>query len=101
MIYRVVYRFWEPITCINTLTGGQAWGYHVPDSVISDDPPVRSFVRACVRTYPNLNKQVGFSYPARPNDIVFESLSISVATGETLALVGPSGGGKSTITKVY
>ena len=51
--------------------------------------PSRSFLR-----------QVGFSYPTRPEDAVFESLSITVAPGETLALCGSSGGGKSTVTKV-
>lgn len=43
--------------------------------------------------------QVGFSYPTRPDDKVLDSVSISVAPGESLALVGPSGGGKSTVTK--
>ncbi|CAM9429957.1 unnamed protein product, partial [Ascophyllum nodosum] len=51
--------------------------------------PSRSFLR-----------QVGFSYPTRPEDTVFESLSITVAPGETLALCGSSGGGKSTVTKL-
>ncbi|CAN0376721.1 unnamed protein product, partial [Laminaria digitata] len=45
-------------------------------------------------------REVGFSYPTRPNDKVLGSVTISVAPGETLALVGPSGGGKSTVTKV-
>ncbi|CAM9430402.1 unnamed protein product [Ascophyllum nodosum] len=45
-------------------------------------------------------KEVGFYYPSRPNDTVFESLSVEVAPGETLALCGPSGGGKSTIAKL-
>ncbi|CAM9485577.1 unnamed protein product [Ectocarpus sp. 12 AP-2014] len=43
---------------------------------------------------------VGFSYPARPNDVVYSSLSLDVPVRETLALVGPSGGGKSTMTKL-
>ncbi|CAM9703395.1 unnamed protein product, partial [Scytosiphon promiscuus] len=43
---------------------------------------------------------VGFSYPARPNDVVYHSLSLDVPVGKTLALVGPSGGGKSTMTKL-
>lgn len=38
--------------------------------------------------------------PARPDDVVFTSLSLDVEVGKTLALVGPSGGGKSTITKL-
>lgn len=38
--------------------------------------------------------------PARPNDVVYHSLSLDVEVGKTLALVGPSGGGKSTVTKL-
>lgn len=38
--------------------------------------------------------------PARPNDVVFHSVSLDVAVDKTLALVGPSGGGKSTMTKL-
>ncbi|KAG5184898.1 ATP-binding cassette, sub-family B, member 1A [Tribonema minus] len=43
---------------------------------------------------------VGFHYPARPDDVVYGRIDLSVAEGETLALVGPSGGGKSTMTKL-
>lgn len=32
--------------------------------------------------------------------MVYNSLSLEVAVGKTLALVGPSGGGKSTVTKL-
>lgn len=38
--------------------------------------------------------------PARPNDVVYHSLGLEVDVGKTLALVGPSGGGKSTMTKL-
>lgn len=38
--------------------------------------------------------------PARPDDVVYEKLCLAARTGKTLALVGPSGGGKSTITKL-
>ncbi|CAM9424622.1 unnamed protein product [Ascophyllum nodosum] len=43
---------------------------------------------------------VGFSYPARPHDVVYSSMTLDVEVGKTLALVGPSGGGKSTATKL-
>ena len=39
-------------------------------------------------------------YPARPDDPIYHEINLSVAPGETLALVGPSGGGKSTMTKL-
>ncbi len=40
---------------------------------------------------------VTFSYPSRPNEIVVKDLSFDVRPGETVALVGPSGAGKTTL----
>jgi ABC-type multidrug transport system fused ATPase/permease subunit len=40
---------------------------------------------------------VGFSYPTRPENSVLKDISFVIEKGKTLALVGPSGGGKSTI----
>jgi ATP-binding cassette subfamily B (MDR/TAP) protein 1 len=42
-------------------------------------------------------KGVRFHYPTRPEKEIFRNLNLSVKRGETLALVGPSGQGKSTI----
>ncbi|WP_455476266.1 ABC transporter transmembrane domain-containing protein [Bartonella sp. B17] len=41
--------------------------------------------------------KVDFSYPSRPQDKILRSLSFSVKAGETIAFVGASGAGKSTI----
>ena len=43
---------------------------------------------------------VDFSYPSRPGAQVLKRLSLSVASGEVLGLVGGSGGGKSTILRL-
>lgn len=37
-----------------------------------------------------------FAYPTRPNKKVLNKFSLTINKGETIALVGPSGGGKST-----
>ncbi len=42
-------------------------------------------------------KNANFSYPTRPDSVIFDSLSFSIQDGECVALVGPSGEGKSTI----
>ncbi|XP_068667390.1 putative multidrug resistance protein [Aristolochia californica] len=42
-------------------------------------------------------KSVVFAYPARPDQIIFKALSLKIDAGKTVALVGQSGSGKSTI----
>jgi ATP-binding cassette subfamily B (MDR/TAP) protein 1 len=41
-------------------------------------------------------KHVGFTYPSRPKDRIMEDFSISIKAGQTVALVGKTGSGKST-----
>ncbi len=40
---------------------------------------------------------VSFAYPTRPQTIVLKDISLHIRPGETIAIVGPSGGGKSTL----
>eukprot|EP00246_Nothoceros_aenigmaticus_P000167 TRINITY_DN1022_c0_g1_i1.p1 TRINITY_DN1022_c0_g1~~TRINITY_DN1022_c0_g1_i1.p1 ORF type:complete len:1043 (+),score=224.73 TRINITY_DN1022_c0_g1_i1:192-3131(+) len=40
---------------------------------------------------------VEFSYPSRPSVVVFKNLSLHIAPGKTVAIVGSSGSGKSTV----
>ncbi|TQM92614.1 ABC transporter transmembrane domain-containing protein [Roseinatronobacter monicus] len=43
---------------------------------------------------------VSFQYPTRPGQQALENVSLTVSPGETVALVGPSGAGKTTILQL-
>jgi subfamily B ATP-binding cassette protein MsbA len=45
-------------------------------------------------------ENVGFHYPGSPNGFRFTGLNLQVKAGEVVALVGPSGGGKTTIANL-
>ncbi|KAF1316345.1 Atp-binding protein, partial [Globisporangium splendens] len=42
-------------------------------------------------------RDVVFAYPTRPRELVLKSCSFTIPAGQRVALVGPSGGGKSTL----
>ena len=42
-------------------------------------------------------ERVSFRYPTRPDALALDDISFMVRTGETVAIVGPSGAGKTTI----
>lgn len=44
--------------------------------------------------------KISFAYPSRPDAAVLKELSLSINSGEQVALVGPSGAGKSTIVQL-
>ncbi|HEU0200660.1 MAG TPA: ABC transporter transmembrane domain-containing protein, partial [Burkholderiaceae bacterium] len=42
-------------------------------------------------------ERVGFAYPSRPEHPVLRALRLTIGPGQTVALVGPSGAGKTTV----
>ena len=42
-------------------------------------------------------KNVKFAYPDAPDELVLENLNLTIAAGELVAVVGPTGSGKSTL----
>lgn len=44
--------------------------------------------------------EVDFRYPSRPNELALKDISLDIAAGETVALVGPSGAGKTTMMQI-
>ncbi|KAI3318201.1 putative ATP-binding cassette protein [Xylariaceae sp. AK1471] len=43
---------------------------------------------------------VSFAYPTRPDNQIFKNMSFSIPQGSNVCIVGPSGGGKSTVTSL-
>ena len=42
-------------------------------------------------------ERVGFAYPSQPDRLILEELDLTVRPGESVALVGPSGAGKTSV----
>lgn len=42
-------------------------------------------------------RNVDFSYPSRPDVSIFENFSLAIPPGKSVAIVGSSGSGKSTV----
>ncbi|CAK8563877.1 unnamed protein product [Lathyrus sativus] len=45
-------------------------------------------------------REVCFSYPTRPDELIFDRFSLTIPSGTTVALVGQSGSGKSTVVSL-
>ena len=59
---------------------------------VDDAAPLSRPVRGALRF-----EHVEFRYPSRPDQAAIHDLSLSIEPGETVALVGPSGAGKTTL----
>lgn len=45
-------------------------------------------------------KNLNFSYPTRPNELVLDHINVEIAANQLIALVGPSGAGKTTLASL-
>ncbi|GGY56069.1 ABC transporter ATP-binding protein/permease [Bacterioplanes sanyensis] len=62
-------------------------------AALSPDPLSSAVVRAPILQL----QQLSFAYPSRPDTPALQQVELHIAAGERVALVGPSGGGKSTL----
>jgi len=68
------------------------------ESAIADAPDARPLpALAGTRAIRVDFESVGFSYPSRPGVPVLQALALAIDPGQTVALVGPSGAGKTTV----
>lgn len=86
--------------CITAFAEGQAAAYRMfetikrkPDIDASDTTGI---VLKDIKGDLEL-KDVYFSYPTRPDHLIFNGFSLKVSSGMTMAIVGESGSGKSTV----
>ncbi|MEX5730002.1 ATP-binding cassette subfamily B protein [Rhodovulum iodosum] len=70
---------------------------HSQDSVTdpADPRPMPEAVKGDIRF-----EEVTFRYPSRPGQTALDGVSLHIQPGETVALVGPSGAGKTTIIQL-
>jgi len=69
--------------------------------LLDREPRVNSGTRRLDATRGEVRIQgVRFAYPSRPDAVVLDGIDVSLDPGEVVALVGPSGGGKSTVASL-
>ncbi|KAJ4733898.1 ABC transporter B family member 11 [Rhynchospora pubera] len=86
--------------CVTAFAEGQAAAYRMFET-IKRKPDIDAYNESGV-VLENMKgdvelKDVYFSYPARPEQLIFNGFSLRVNSGTTMAIVGESGSGKSTV----
>jgi ATP-binding cassette subfamily B (MDR/TAP) protein 1 len=96
--------FGQALPSLAAVASARGAARHIFD-VIARVPPIDSFSTAGMTLGPEVAAEirfvnVGFHYPSRPDVPVLHDLSLVVRPGETVALVGSSGCGKSTTVQL-
>ncbi|MBA0854373.1 hypothetical protein Goshw_029661, partial [Gossypium schwendimanii] len=86
--------------CVTAFAAGQAAAFKMFETIKRkpeiDSYDTRGKVLEDIRGDIEL-RDVYFTYPARPDEQIFSGFSLSIQNGTTVALVGQSGSGKSTV----
>ncbi|KAG8086291.1 hypothetical protein GUJ93_ZPchr0010g7457 [Zizania palustris] len=90
----------EATPCMSAFASGQAAGYRMMQT-IRRKPAINSSGTDGI-LLENIKgdielRNVYFSYPSRPDQLIFNGFSLRVLCGTTMAIVGESGSGKSTV----
>ncbi|XP_020251903.1 ABC transporter B family member 11-like [Asparagus officinalis] len=89
--------------CIAAFASGQAAAYKMFETINRkpsiDANEMNGLVLEDVKGDIEL-KDIYFSYPARPDHLIFDGFSLYIPSGTTMALVGESGSGKSTVVSL-
>ncbi|XP_072967585.1 ABC transporter B family member 11-like [Typha angustifolia] len=90
----------EATPCVTAFAAGQAAAYRIFE-IIKRKPEIDAYDTSGIMLEDikgNIElKDVYFSYPARPDHLIFDGFSLKVPSGMTMAIVGESGSGKSTV----
>ncbi|CAN6445538.1 unnamed protein product [Victoria cruziana] len=89
--------------CVSAFAAGRAAAYKMFET-IGRKPEIDAYDKSGI-VLEDLKgdialKDVHFSYPARPEVVIFSGFSLHVPCGTTVALVGESGSGKSTVVSL-
>ena len=90
----------EATPCVSAFASGRSAGYRMMQ-VIQRKPEIDpngtdAIVLADIKGDIEISN-VYFSYPSRPDQLIFDGFTLHVLCGKTMAIVGESGSGKSTV----